>query len=252
MPARVQIYRSGSGPACPQQLDDILCKGQGPGERSRSRARRNSQCGAVPRMSANYRIDASMRAPSGKTLLRDHTYARPADAQSFGDYHRSPEVGDVVLGENERVVCVERLHVSLVEQPVVVHEERVQEKTVHVPKLVARTTTAERPVIQPLRKPIQIVREIPVERIIEKPYKRKVYIERIIEQVVEVYKVCPNLRNIYIHVCVCVCVCVCVRACVQKNEPKIQTCVRTYNRMLKWNAQSSVSWRLSKRYRSRR
>ena len=28
MPARVQIYRSGSGPACPQQLDDILCKGQ--------------------------------------------------------------------------------------------------------------------------------------------------------------------------------------------------------------------------------
>ena len=69
--------------------------------RSRSRARRNSQCGAVPRMSGNqtdgYRIDASMRAPSGKTTLRDHTYARPADAQSFGDYHRSPEVGDVVL-----------------------------------------------------------------------------------------------------------------------------------------------------------
>ena len=223
MPARVQIYRSGSGPACPQQLDDILCKGQGPGERSRSRARRNSQCGAVPRMSANqtdgYRIDASMRAPSGKTTLRDHTYARPADAQSFGDYHRSPEVGDVVLGENERVVCVERLHVSLVEQPVVVHEERVQEKTVHVPKLVARTTTAERPVIQPLRKPIQIVREIPVERIIEKPYKRKVYIERIIEQVVEVYKVCPNLRNIiHSRVCVFVCVCVCVRACRRMSQ----------------------------------
>lgn len=179
---------------------------------------------------SGYRVDPSLPAPSGRTPLRDHTYARPANAKSFGDYVSHQEIGDIVLAENERIVCVERLTTQTIEQPIVVGEERLQEKSVSVPKPVQRKTVTERPVIQPLRKPVQIIREVcvvvtahyltdnrngivalgspvlntgskkglsclsnvgvciraiqvPVERIIKKPYTRKVYIERIIEQV---------------------------------------------------------------------
>jgi len=145
---------------------------------------------------SGYRVDNTLPGPTGRSPLREHTYARPANAASFGDYVGHQEIGDVVLAENERIVCVERLTTQTIEQPIVVHEERLQEKTVLVPKQVQRTTTTERPVIQPLRKPIQIIREVPVERVIEKAYTRKVYIERIIEQVVEVYKDVPVERCI--------------------------------------------------------
>ena len=109
---------------------------------------------------SGYRIDSSLPGPTGRTPLRDHTYARPANAQSFGDYASHHEIGDVVLAENERIVCVERLTTQTIEQPIVVHEERLQEKAIPVPKPVTRKTTTERPVIQPLRKPVQVVREV--------------------------------------------------------------------------------------------
>ena len=109
---------------------------------------------------SGYRVDNTLPNATGRTPLRDHTYARPANAQSFGDYVSHQEIGDVVLAENERIVCVERLTTQTIEQPIVVGEERLQEKTVSVPKPVTRKTTTERPVIQPLRKPIQIIREV--------------------------------------------------------------------------------------------
>ena len=105
-------------------------------------------------------MDNTLPGPSGRTPLRDHTYARPANAASFGDYGGYQEIGDVVLAENERIVCIERLTTQTIEQPIVVNEERLQEKTIAVPKPVQRTTTTERPVIQPLRKTIQIIREV--------------------------------------------------------------------------------------------
>jgi len=109
---------------------------------------------------SGYRMDNTLPGPSGRTPLRDHTYARPANAASFGDYGGYQEIGDVVLAENERIVCIERLTTQTIEQPIVVNEERLQEKTIAVPKPVQRTTTTERPVIQPLRKTIQIIREV--------------------------------------------------------------------------------------------
>jgi hypothetical protein len=109
---------------------------------------------------SGYRVDSSLPAATGRTPLRDHTYARPANAASFGDYYNANEIGDVVLAENERIVCVERLTTQTIEQPIVVNEERLQEKTIPVPKPVTRTITTERPVIQPIRKPVQIIREV--------------------------------------------------------------------------------------------
>lgn len=105
-------------------------------------------------------MDNTLPGPSGRTPLRDHTYARPANARSFGDYASNHEIGDVVLAENERIVCVERLTTQTIEQPIVVTEERLQEKAISVPKPVQRMTTVERPVIQPIRKPVQVIREV--------------------------------------------------------------------------------------------
>jgi len=62
------------------------------------------------------------------------------------------------------------------------------ERPVERVKMVTRVTTHEQPVVQNVRQPVQIITEVPVERIVEKPYTRKVIIERIIEQVVEVVK----------------------------------------------------------------
>ena len=109
---------------------------------------------------SGYRVDNTLPGPSGRTPLRDHTYARPANARSFGDYASNHEIGDVVLAENERIVCVERLTTQTIEQPIVVTEERLQEKAISVPKPVQRMTTVERPVIQPIRKPVQVIREV--------------------------------------------------------------------------------------------
>jgi hypothetical protein len=61
-------------------------------------------------------------------------------------------------------------------------------------KPVVRVTTHEQPVVQNIPVPVQIVREVPVERIVEKPYVRKVLVERVIEQVVEVVKEVPVER----------------------------------------------------------
>ena len=109
---------------------------------------------------SGYRVDPNLPAANGRTPLRDHTYARPANINSFGDYVSHQEIGDVVLAENERVVCVERLNTQTIEQPIVVAEERLQEKSVTVQKVVQRRTVTERPVIQPIRKPVQIIREV--------------------------------------------------------------------------------------------
>ena len=68
---------------------------------------------------SGYRVDNTLPGPSGRTPLRDHTYARPANAMSFGDYFSNHEIGDVVLAENERIVCVERLTTQKIEVSVI-------------------------------------------------------------------------------------------------------------------------------------
>eukprot|EP00960_Hanusia_phi_P027719 746976-Hanusia_phi.AAC.6 len=71
-----------------------------------------------------------------------------------------------------------------------------QEKVVERGKHVECVTTHERPVVQYVNKVVQIVREVPVEKIVEKPFVRKIVRERIIEQVVEIVKEVPVERII--------------------------------------------------------
>jgi len=130
----------------------------------------------------------------GATPLREQTYARQANQQSFGTYEAPVETGDVILAEHERVISTERLTASVVEQPILVPDFRIVERPVERVKTVIRHTTHEQPVVQNVMQPVQIVVEVPVERIVEKPYIRKVIIERIIEQVVEVVKDVPVER----------------------------------------------------------
>ena len=185
-------------------------------------------------------LDAQARYSSagtttGKTPLRDGTYARDANLnvrslaltcgamfqrwptflpaivsvrvnmlsslsvwlhhwQSFAQYEPSPEAGPVVLATNERVVSTERLAAQVVEQPILVPDFRIVERAVQNVKPITRTTTHEQVSITEVPQQIQIVKEVPVERIVEKEYTRKVLVERIIEQVVEVVKDVPIER----------------------------------------------------------
>ena len=113
---------------------------------------------AVQDNSARFLDDIEL-APS----MSNHASMRSsADARSYSAQAGKYEDGDVIVGENERVVCVERLQTQTQEQPVVVYEEHLQERTANVTKPVTRTTVTERPVITPIRKTIQIVREVMV------------------------------------------------------------------------------------------
>ena len=82
----------------------------------------------------------------------------------------------------------------MIEQPILVPDFRIVERGVERVKPVVRVTTHEQPVVQNIPVLVQIVKEVPVERIVEKPYTRKVLVERIIEQVVEVVKEVPVER----------------------------------------------------------
>ena len=53
--------------------------------------------------------------PQGKTPLRENTYAREANIQSFGAYDAAVETGDVILAEHG--ICVLRTRVCEISIP---------------------------------------------------------------------------------------------------------------------------------------
>ena len=73
---------------------------------------------------------------TGKTPLRPNTYAREANAQSYGAYSVPMNLGDTVLAEHERVISMEKLVTCIVEQPILVPDFRCyalsRTKTSHI------------------------------------------------------------------------------------------------------------------------
>lgn len=132
---------------------------------------------------------------TGFTPLRDYAATYIAPDRAFPNYE-TPAVMDVLIQAQERVISVERIIDRPIETPIAVPKESIVEKIVERPKIVEKAILQEKPVIQYVDRKVQLVREVPVDRVVEKQYVRKVIVERIIEKVVEVIKDVPVERII--------------------------------------------------------